>query len=114
MKEKIDFSKFIEISNLLEIKIGVVVGARRIPKKDKLLELKIAFGTSEGDRVNCVTNLGEFYEPEDFLRNKLPFIMNLEPSKLGGVLSEVMLMVSDLDNSLEIDLEKFPVGSKLM
>lgn len=113
-KPKINFNEFLEIANKLEIRTGMIVAAKRIPKKDKLLELRVAFGHSADDNVSCVTNLGEIHEPEDFIGNKLPFIMNLEPAKMGGVVSEVMLMVNDLDGGLDIELDKFKVGGKLM
>jgi len=107
-KPQIEFSEFIEISEKLDIKIGMVVGAKRIPKKDKLLELLISFGE---ERKICVTNLGEIHEPEDFLGNILPFITNLEPAKMGGVVSEVMLMVSELEGGIRINMSEFQVGA---
>lgn len=113
-KDKISFNEFIEISNKLEIKIGAIVGAKRIPKKDKLLELLVSFGVDYEDTKVCVTNLGEHNEPEAFIGNLLPFIMNLEPAKMGGVVSEVMLMVGELDGDISIDLRSFPVNSNLM
>lgn len=112
-KDKISFSEFMEISDKLEIKIGIITTASRIPKKDKLLALKVSFGSDEPDK-DCVTNLGEFYEPFDFVGNELPFIMNLEPSKMGGVVSEVMLMVSELNSEIKINLNDFQIGGKLM
>jgi len=113
-KDKINFKEFLEIANKLEIKVGMVVAAKRVPKKDKLLELRVAFGYGSDSNVSCVTNLGEIHEPEDFVGNKLPFIMNLEPAKMGGVLSEVMLMVSDLNGGIDINMADFSVGGKLM
>lgn len=111
-KPKIEFTEFMEIANKLEIKVGMIVEAKRIPKKDKLLEMVVAFGPNV--KKTCVTNLGEKFEPEDFLGNKLPFIMNLQPAKMGGVESEVMLMVSQIMDEVDIDINNFPIGSDLM
>lgn len=113
-KEKIDFKTFLEISDRLEINVGKIISASRIPKKDKLLALTVIFSEDKSIMKSCVTNLGEFYEPDDFLGNKLPFIMNLEPAKMGGVLSEVMLMVSELNSATKINLTDFEIGGKLM
>jgi tRNA-binding EMAP/Myf-like protein len=35
-------------------------------KKDKLIKLTVSFSKKEGDEITVVTNLGEFYEPDDF------------------------------------------------
>lgn len=113
-KPKIEFKEFMEIADKLEIKVGMIVSAKRIPNKDKLLELDVAFGLNGTDVKTCVTNLGEKFVPEVFVAKKLPFIMNLEPVKMGGVVSEVMLMVTEVDGQIEIDMGKFPVGGSLM
>ena len=117
-KEKIAFTDFLQIANKLEIKVGMVKSAVRVPKKDKLLELTVVFEIPLNDKSTptkiCVTNLGEFYEPEKFIGCRLPFIMNLEPAKMGGVVSEVMLMVGKGNGDIKIDLRDFEFGDELM
>ena len=114
-KSKISFKEFLEIESKLEIKIGRIVKAERIPKKDKLLRLEISFDDLVPEDVKvCVTNLGEFHEPEVFMNELCPFITNLEPSKLGGVVSEVMIMPSQYDGIVEFGLEMFSAGGKLL
>lgn len=120
MKKEISFSEFLEISEKLEIKIGEVVDAQRIPKKDKLITLIVSFSDDEKDNKIVVTNLGEFFNEEHFLNKKFPFITNLAPSKIGGVVSQAMIMVASKNNVTidgvitNIDLCDYTKGSNLL
>jgi len=110
-KPEIEFSEFIQMADKLEIRVGLITGAERIPKSKKLLKLNVQFG----DEVikTCVTNLGEKFEPEKFLMVRMPFIMNLKPSVMMGITSEVMIMVGET-NSGDVEIENWSIGSKLM
>ena len=109
-KELIGFDKFLEIEKQLEIRIGHITDAVRIPKKDKLLHLTVNFGTESRD---VVTNLGDKFEPEAFKGLTMPFIMNLQPAKMGGVMSTAMIMVGESEEGF-LQLENYTVGSKLL
>lgn len=115
MKDKITFQEFLEIEKKLEIRIGSIVSAQRIPKSKKLLRLGVMFKTPWEAPVTVVTNLGDKYEPEFFLGLKAPFIMNLEPTTMMGVTSEAMIMVGENIQSLnEIDIETYSIGTKIL
>lgn len=111
-KEQIEFKEFLEIEKKLEIRIGKIVEAENVPKSEKLLKLTVDFG--ELGSKTCVTNLGQYHVPEVFKDIKLPFVMNLKPSKMMGIESEVMIMVSELDGVVEFGMDEFSLGSKLM
>ena len=111
-KELISYGEFLEIEKKLEIKYGQVVSAERIPKSGKLLKLVVLFGSEESDEKIVVTNLGENFEPSAFEGLTLPFVMNLVPSKMMGVVSEVMIMVPK--NGDVIELSNYSLGSKLL
>jgi len=115
MKDKITFEKFIELSKQLDIRIGKITDAVKIPKSYGL-KLTVLFGHGEEDIIKTAfTNLGKTHEPEDFIGVKCPFIMNLEPTVIKGVTSEVMIMVGEHDElGLQIDLRDYSMGSKLM
>ena len=49
MKQEISFDEFLEIESKLEIRIGKVTAAERVPKSDKLLKLTVIFGIHEED-----------------------------------------------------------------
>lgn len=112
-KEQITFEEFLELEKKLEIRIGQIVVAERIPKSKKLLKLTVIFGETESDVRTVVTNLGDKFEPEAFLMLNMPFIMNLTPSTMMGVQSQAMIMVAENPDGL-INLDNYNVGSKLM
>jgi methionine--tRNA ligase beta chain len=87
-KPEIDFM----VTQSIDIRPGKVIAASRIAKTDKLIHLTIK--TNLGTK-SVVTNLGEFYEPVDFIGSTFMFIMNLKPVKLGGKLSEAMILAED-------------------
>ena len=73
----------------LDIRICTIIGCSRIPKKDRLLHLTINTGTEERQ---CVTNLGAQFEPIDLIDKSMPFILNLEPVTMAGILSTAMVI----------------------
>lgn len=113
-KEQISFDEFMEIQAKLEIRIGCIIAAERIPKSKKLLKLTVAFGPSISDNLKTiVTNLGEHNLPEFFEGLHLPFIMNLAPSVMMGVESQAMIMVGEgIDG--ELDYSNHLIGTQLM
>lgn len=90
-KDKINFSEYLKIEENLDVRVGKVISATRIPKKDKLLLLEVSFQNNDV-LVSAVTNLGGTYEPQYFEGKSFPFIVNLEPSIIGGIESEVMIL----------------------
>jgi methionyl-tRNA synthetase len=113
-KPQITFDEYMDIQSKLEIRIGCVITAERIPKSKKLLKLTVAFGVSTSDNVKTiVTNLGENNEPSFFEGLHLPFIVNLVPSEIMGVESQGMIMVGEsLDGT--IDFSNHLMGTQLM
>lgn len=111
-KEKIEFSEFLEIEKKLEIRFGQVVSAERVPKSKKLLKLLVIFGIEESDEKTVVTNLGEQFEPDEFLGLTFPFVTNLQPSTMMGITSEAMIMVGN--NNGVVELDDYSLGSKLL
>ena len=111
-KEKINFETFLEIEKKLEIKMGTIRSVERVPKSDKMLKLVVSFG-DEDNRV-VMTNIGNQIDDINSLElMQLPFITNLEPTKIMGVVSEAMIVVG-LSNSGKMELGVYSDGSKLL
>lgn len=109
-KPQITYDEYVEATSKLEIRTGTVINAESIPKSYGL-KLTVVFGANETKTV--FTNLGKSHQPEEFLGLTFPFIMNVEPSEIKGVLSEVVIIVSS-DAEGKTYLKDAPVGSKLM
>lgn len=112
MKAQITFDEFLEIQSKLEIKIGQITHAERVPKSYGL-KLTVDFG--EGDVRTVFTNLGKTHEPETLIGLTMPFITNLAPSNIKGVESQAMIMVGTGTNGQEqVGLDFIGIGTKLM
>ena len=77
----------------LDIRIGTVITAENIPKTDKLLKLKVDFGSEIGQR-QLVAGLAAHRSVEELIGQRLTVIVNLEPVTIRGVLSEGMLLAA--------------------
>jgi methionine--tRNA ligase beta chain len=117
MKNKIEFSEFLDISSKLEIKAGTVKSVTDVPKSDKLIKLEVDFGEDELRTVvtNIKPSLGEDYV--DMLTDKsLLFITNLKPVKMMGIESTAMIMPGfyDFDGKLNLTTTNSKPGILLL
>ena len=80
----------IEDFQKVEIRIGTVVSAERVPETDKLLRLEVDFG--EGAPRQILSGIAQYMRPEDIVGRQFPFITNLEPRILRGLASNGMLL----------------------
>jgi methionyl-tRNA synthetase len=83
----------------IEVRVGTVKTAERVPDTDKLLRLTVDFGEESGPRqiisgINAYVN-----EPEDLIEKQLAFVTNLEPRTIRGLESNGMLFAVGNDNS---------------
>ncbi|HEV7702478.1 MAG TPA: hypothetical protein VGO63_03515 [Candidatus Paceibacterota bacterium] len=79
----------------LEIKIGTVVSAEKIPEGDKLLKLVFDIGGNEHRQV--MSGIAEFFpDPSSLIGKQMPLVLNLEPRKLRGYESQGMILAADV------------------
>ena len=76
----------------LDIRIGLVENVEKVPKADKLLKLTVDIGT---EKRTLVAGLAEYYKAEDLIGKKIVVLVNLQPRKLRGVLSQGMLLAAE-------------------
>jgi methionine--tRNA ligase beta chain len=100
MKAQIDYNTFVDATNKLDIRFGVIIEAERIPKNKKMIKLVANFG--EFNRT-LVSNIGGTIEDISTLIGKhFIFILNLEPRELNGILSEAMILSTTSDAGHEL------------
>ena len=84
----------------LEIKIGHILSAEKVPETDKLLKLSVDFG--EGSPRQIISGISAFFpEPEVLVGKKCAFAANLEPRTIKGLESQGMILAvngGDEDN----------------
>ncbi|HVI09851.1 MAG TPA: methionine--tRNA ligase [Candidatus Binatia bacterium] len=101
-----DFSK-------VELRVGLVKIAERVPKSDKLLRLEVDIG-SEVRQV--LAGIAEAYAPETLVGRKVVIVANLAPRKMRGLESNGMIVAASLEGGrpvLASFLEDVPVGARL-
>ena len=87
MKPRISIEEFSKI----EVQIGTVVSAERVPETDKLLRLIVDFGEEAGPR-QIISGIAAYVpEPSALLGRQLAFVTNLEPRTIKGLESNGML-----------------------
>ena len=84
----------------LDIRIGTIVEAERVPKSDKLLKLKVDDGMGQRQ---ILSGIAKHFAPEDVIGKQVTFLANLAPRKMMGLESQGMiLMAEDRDGSLAL------------
>ncbi len=78
----------------VELKVGVVLEAERIPKSKKLLRLRVDLGEEEPRQI--VAGMADSYEPEAMVGRRVVVVANLKPAKLMGVESQGMILAADI------------------
>ena len=85
-KELISYDDFAK----MDIRIGTILSAEKMPKADKLLILKVDTGI---DQRTIVSGIAQSFNPEDIIGKRVTVLANLAPRKLRGVESQGMILM---------------------
>lgn len=89
----------IEEFSKIEVKIGTVKTAEKVPETDKLLRLTVDFNEEGGPR-QIVSGISAYVpEPEALVGRQLAFVTNLEPRTIKGLESNGMLFAVGSDET---------------
>ncbi len=88
IKDTISFDDFTK----LDIRIGTILEAEKIPKTKKLLKLKVDVGL---DIRTIVSGIAESFKPEEIIGQRVSVLVNLAPRNLKGVESQGMILMTD-------------------
>jgi methionyl-tRNA synthetase len=97
----------------VELRVGLVKVAERVPKSDKLLRLEIDIGT---EVRQVLAGIAEAYAPETLVGRKVVIVANLAPRKMRGLESNGMILAASLEGGqpvLASFLEDVPLGARL-
>jgi methionyl-tRNA synthetase len=87
-KETIEFDDFTK----LDIRVGTIIEAEKMPKTKKLLILKVDIGI---DIRTIVSGISESFQPEAIIGQQVTVVCNLAPRTLRGVESQGMILMTD-------------------
>ena len=76
----------------LDIRVGTIISAEKMPKAKKLLVLKVDTGI---DTRTIVSGIAEHFAPEAIIGKQVTVLVNLAPRKLRGVESEGMILMTE-------------------
>ncbi|MFD2588814.1 methionine--tRNA ligase [Croceitalea marina] len=76
----------------LDMRVGTILEAEKMPKANKLLVLKVDTGI---DTRTIVSGIAESFTPEDIVGKQVTVLVNLAPRKLRGVESEGMILMTE-------------------
>ena len=87
-KELTQFEDFAKI----DLRVGTIIEAEKMPKANKLLVLKVDTGI---DVRTIVSGIAEHFTPEEVVGKQVTVLVNLAPRALRGVNSEGMLLLTE-------------------
>jgi tRNA-binding protein len=79
----------LEVLAQIDIRVGTILAVTDVPNSDKLVQLRVSFGDHERTIVAGMKT--ERVNPQEIEGKQALFVVNLEPRKMRGVLSEGML-----------------------
>ncbi len=106
-KEMVDISELKKI----DLRIGAVTQAERIPKSKKLLYLQVDLGF---EKRKIVAGVGHCCSPEELIGKRVVVVSNLKPTLFMGVESQGMVLAAsngDVLDPLTITRDDLPLGS---
>lgn len=87
-KEMATFEDFTK----MDLRVGIITEAEKMPKADKLLVLKVDTGM---DVRTIVSGIAKSFKPEEIIGKKVTVLVNLAPRKLRGVESQGMILMTE-------------------
>ena len=78
-----------ELLDQIDIRVGAIMAVHDVPGSDKLVALRVNFGDHQRTIVAGLKK--ERADPKEIVGKQALFVLNLEPRKMRGVVSEGML-----------------------
>jgi methionyl-tRNA synthetase len=96
----------------IELRVGKILDARAIPKKDRVLELRVDLGDAEPRTI--VAGIAQQHKPESLVGKSCVFVANLAPRDMGkGLVSHGMILAAGDDAILTTVAGDVPPGTRV-
>lgn len=107
MKPTIDYATF----DQLDLRVGKVLTAHNPDWSNKLIELKVDFGSEIGQRT-ILTGIRQWHNPEELQGKSYVFVVNMAERKMGPSASQGMLIMAEGEAPVLLPLpEEIPAGT---
>ena len=105
LKEAIHIDNFRQ----LDLRVGQVLAAEKVPKSKRLLKLQVDLGF---DQRQIVAGVAQTYKAEQLPGKKVIVVANLAPASIMGVESQGMLLAGNWSKNLElVNIDSLPPGA---
>ncbi len=96
----------------MDLRVGVILKAEKVPGTDKLLKIEVDIGT---EKRTMVAGVADTYTPEELIGKKLVVIVNLKPAVIRGIESQAMLLAAEISGKAIIPFfdRDVPAGAKV-
>jgi methionyl-tRNA synthetase len=88
LKPEIVFDDFAKI----DLKIGTIIAAEKVPKADKLLQLQVDLGF---ETRTIVSGIALHFSPDAIIGKQVTVVCNLAPRKMRGIESNGMILMAE-------------------
>jgi methionyl-tRNA synthetase len=115
--EQAEADNFITIDDFakVELRVGEIKVAERVPNADKLLRFEVDLGEDKYRQI--LAGLAEYYEPEKLVGRKVVVVANLKPRKMRGLESQGMICAASLGETdtpaIATFIEDVKIGARL-
>ena len=96
LKPVIQYANF----ETIDLRVGLVKAAERVPKSKKLLKLSVDLGEAQPRQI--VAGLGAVYAPEMLVDTRVVVVANLAPAKLMGIESQGMILAGGEGEAISV------------
>ena len=103
----------IDVFTQIDLRVGEVKLAERVPKSDKLLRLEVDLGPLGMRQI--LAGIGKHYAPEALLGKRIAVLANLPPRKMMGLQSQGMVLAAGDGEVLSVltPANDVPLGSTI-
>ena len=98
----------------VDMRVGTITVAERVPGADRLLRLEVDIGEPEPRQL--VAGIAPYYSPEELVGRRIVVVANLAPRSLRGLESNGMLLAASAENDRPVLVtvtEEVPNGARL-
>lgn len=88
LKTEIQYDDFAK----LDLRIGTITAAAKVPKADKLLQLQVDLGF---EQRTIVSGIAQHFSPESLVGKQVIVVANLAPRKMRGIESQGMILSAE-------------------
>jgi methionyl-tRNA synthetase len=104
----------IDVFGQIDLRVGEVKLAERVPKSDKLLRLEVDLGPLGTRQI--LAGIGKHYAPEALIGKRIAVLANLPPRKMMGLMSQGMVLAAgdgEILSVLSPANDDVPLGSTI-